>query len=91
MIPKIKELFTSQPPLLSQLLPTVRENMEVSEKKERHHSLFEICGKTAVDIVSWLLPFVVVDGAAQCLRPFLMEPTDPRGPWECLWHNVSSN
>ena len=78
-------------PFQSVVVQTVPKNMEASEKMARHRSLFEICSKTAVDIVSWLLPFVVLDRAVQCLRTFLMEPIDPRGPWECLWHKVGRN
>ena len=62
--------------------------MEVSKKRER--GLFEVLSQTSVDIVCWLLPFVVLGILVQCLRPFLMEPTDPYGPWECLWHKVST-
>ena len=65
--------------------------MEVSEKRERHRGLCEVLINTVGDIISWLIPFVVVDGIAQYMRTFLMEPTDSRGPWECLWYKVSNN
>ena len=64
--------------------------MEVSEKRERRRGLYEVLSNTLGDIISWLLPFLVMDGIAQCMRTLLMEATDSRGPWECLWHKVSN-
>ena len=63
-------------------------NMEATEKRDRRRGAFEVLCKTAEDIASWFLPFVMVDGVAQSMRAFLMESTDLRGPWECLWHKV---
>ena len=64
--------------------------MEAPEKgnRRRRRGAFEVLGKTAEDIASWFLPFVIVDGIAQGTRTLFMEPTDLRGPWECLWHKV---
>ena len=62
--------------------------MEATEKRDRRRGAFEVLCKTAEDIASWFLPFVMVDGVAQSMRAFLMESTDLRGPWECLWHKV---
>ena len=43
---------------------------------------------TAENYVYFLAPMVLADRAALGLKPLLMEPTDLRGPWECLWHKV---
>ena len=43
----------------------------------------------AENFVYFLAPMVLADRAAQGLKPFLMDPEDLRGPWECLWHKVS--
>ena len=43
----------------------------------------------AENFVYFLAPMVLADRAALGLKPFLMDPTDLRGPWECLWHKVS--
>ena len=44
----------------------------------------------AENLVYFLAPMVLADRAAQGLKPFLMDPEDMRGPWECLWHKVST-
>ena len=64
--------------------------MEAPGKRMRRRGAFEVLCKTAEDIASWLLPFVMVDGVAQGTRALWMESTDLRGPWECLWHKVGS-
>ena len=64
--------------------------MEAPEKRNRRRGAFEVLCKTAEDIASWFLPFVVADGVAQGVRTLLMEPTDLRGPWEGLWHKVGN-
>ena len=43
---------------------------------------------TAENYVYFLAPMVLADRAALGLKPLLMDPTDLRGPWECLWHKV---
>lgn len=42
----------------------------------------------AENIVYFLAPMMLADRAAQGLKPFLMDPEDMRGPWECLWHKI---
>ena len=43
---------------------------------------------TAENYVYFLAPMVLADRAALGLKPLLMDPSDLRGPWECLWHKV---
>ena len=66
------------------------EQPEEKVRQQRRRGPAQAAWAMAENLVYFLAPMVLADRAAQGLKPLLMEPEDLRGPWECLWHKVST-
>ena len=57
----------------------------------KRRGLLYTAWKIAENVVYFLAPMVLADKVAQgFLKPLLMDAEDMRGPWECMWHKVST-